>query len=478
MIRLELTDLALHELTRLIAQRKISPFEITSAYLARIEHYDEALHCFITLQAESALQEARVAEARLMHKRVLKPLFGIPLTLKDLIETRGVRTTAGSAFLADSVSFHDATVAMKLKRAGAISLGKTQMYEWALRASGKNPTFGDCYNPWKAGYTPGGSSSGSAVAVAAHFCAGSLGTDTGGSIRIPAALCGVVGLKPTYGRVSTRGVLPLSRSLDHVGVLAREVADAVLLFESIAGYDPSDPFSLNTPVADYRYSLTTGIRGWRIGYCARPFLGPDEVVDVEIQQAFQQALRVFEEQGMFVEEVTLPMGPEIRELNGTILTVEAAEYHLERLHTHPEIFSPDVRASLTNGLNVPVLEYARARQLQLIMRQQFEAFFQEFDLLLTPTTTVPAFRYDDVEAGQCSLSACTSAWNFTGLPALSLPCGFTSDGLPIGLQICGPAWAETALLRAGYLYEQATTWHMRAPSLQVREQDTLARESM
>lgn len=466
MIRLELTDLALHEASRLIAQRKISPFELTAAYLQRIEQFDPSLHSFITLTADTALQEARRAEVRLARRRFLGPLFGLPLTLKDLFETRNVRTTAGSPFLAEYLPQQDAAVVQKLKNAGAILLGKTQMYEWAMRAIGKNPTFGDCYNPWKPGYNPGGSSSGSAVAVAAHFCAGSLGTDSGGSVRIPAALCGVVGLKPTYGRVSTRGVLPLSRSVDHVGVLAREVRDVALLFESIAGYDPADPFSLNMPVADYHYSLTTGIRGWRIGYCARPFLHAEEVLDADIQHAFEQALQIFEEQGMSVEEVELPVGPEIRGYNGTILTVEAADYHQGRMQTHPELFSTDILESLTSGQNCSATTYAHARQLQLTLRQRFEALFNEYDLLLTPTTFAPASRFDDLAPLQPSLTACTSAWNFTGLPALSVPCGFTENGLPIGLQICGPAWAETALLRAGYLYEQATTWHMRSPVLQ------------
>ncbi len=416
------------------------------------------------MTAEAALQSARQAEAEIRGGDYRGTLHGIPLALKDLYETRGVRTTAGSKFFVDNVPSTDAVAVERLGIAGATLLGKLNMHEIALGVTNNNPHFGACHNPWNLDCTPGGSSGGSAAALAAGLCLGSLGSDTGGSIRIPASLCGVVGLKPTYGRVSLRGVIPLSWSLDHAGPMARRVKDAAVLLQAIAGYDPLDPASVDVQVPDYLAEIEQGVRGWRIALANDGYL---KRADAEVLEAVHAAAQVFTRLGAEVTPTGLPNGRDAALNNGLIVTSEAAAFHRQRLAEHPEDFGADVRQRLQTGAAYTSTEYVVARRTQAELRRLFELFFDEYDVLLTPTTPIPAPSLDGPDAVEQArtLTRFTAPFNLTGLPALSLPCGFTRDGLPIGLQIVARPWAEAALLRAGQAYEAATEWHLRRPEL-------------
>ena len=463
---MDLTTLTIIEAAGLLARHEVSPVELTQAYLRRVERLDGALNCFITLTAETALQSARQAEAEIRQGDYRGVLHGIPLALKDLYETRGVRTTAGSKFFADNVPSADAVAVERLKAAGAALLGKLNMHEIALGVTNNNPHFGACHNPWNLDCTPGGSSGGSAAALAASLCPGSLGSDTGGSIRIPASLCGVVGLKPTYGRASLRGVIPLSWNLDHVGPMARRVEDAAVLLQAIAGYDPLDPASVDLPVPNYLAEINHGVRGWRIALANDAFLTR---ADPEILTALHAAAAVFVELGAEIVPTGLPNGRDAALINGLIVTSDAAAFHRQRLAEAPENFGEDVRQRLQSGAAYTSTEYILARRTQAELRRLFELFFQDYDVLLTLTTPIAAPLLDGPDAIEQArtLTRFTAPFNMTGLPALSLPCGFTRDGLPIGLQIVTRPWAEAALLRAGLAYEQATEWHLMRPELKI-----------
>jgi len=461
---MKLTSLTISESASLLARREISPLELTQAHLARIAQIEPRLNCFITLTPESALARAGQAEAELQHGDLRGALHGIPLALKDLYETRGVRTTAGSKFFADYVPDTNATSVERLEAAGVVLLGKLNMHEIALGVTNNNPHFGACRNPWRLNLTPGGSSGGSAAALAAQLCLGSLGSDTGGSIRIPAALCGVVGLKPTFGRVSLRGVIPLSWNLDHPGPMARRVKDVALLLQAVAGYDPADPVSVEVPVPDTLAELEAGVRGWRVALASDAFFTR---ADPEVLAAVRAAAQVFSDLGAQVREVEFPGGREAAQANGLMVTSDAAAFHGERLASHPEDFGEDVRQRLQSGAAYTSSEYVLARRTQVTLRRQFELFFDDFDILLTPTTPIaaPPLEGPDAVEQARTLTRFTAPFNLTGLPALSLPCGFSAEGLPLGLQIVARPWAEAAVLRAGQAYEGATEWHARRPDL-------------
>ena len=410
------------------------------------------------------MDEARRAEEIIGQGTYLGPLHGIPLAVKDLYETAGVRTTAGSTFFADYVPEGDCIAVQKLKTAGAINLGKLNMHEIALGVTNNNPHYGACRNPWQLACAPGGSSGGSGAALAAGLCMGSLGTDTGGSIRIPASLCGVVGFKPTYGRVSTRGVIPLSWNLDHAGPMARGVRDAALLLQAIAGYDPEDPYSVDVPVEDAIGRLADGVRGWRVALAVDDFF---RRADDEVLEATDEAAKTFASLGAQVSEVEVADGRTAALANGLMTTSDAATFHHERLETQPEGFGADVLQRLQTGAGFSSTEYILARRTQSTLRHQFERFFKDYDVLLTPSTPIPAPLLEGPDAVEQArkLTRFTAPFNLTGLPALSVPCGFTRTGLPVGLQIVGPAWAEARVLQAGYAYEQSTDWHLRSPAL-------------
>ena len=371
----ELVSLSIASSAELLAAAEISPVELVQAHLARIQQIDPLLNCFITLTPELALQQARQAEREIQAGACRGPLHGIPLALKDLFETAGVRTTAGSSFFAENVPEQDAYVVGRLQQAGAVLLGKLNMHEIALGVTNENPHFGTTCNPWDLRCIPGGSSGGSAAALVAGLCLGSLGTDTGGSIRIPASLCGVVGLKPTRGRVSLRGVIPLSWNLDHAGPMARNVRDTALLLGVIAGYDPQDPWSVDHPVEDYLAGLEQGIAGWRVALATDEYFTDPAVVNGQVWQAVYQAARAFEQLGAQVDEVAFPGARQAALANGLMTTSDGAAFHRERLQANPSGFGTDVLARLRLGAAYTSTEYSLARQAQAILRQQFCQFF-------------------------------------------------------------------------------------------------------
>jgi aspartyl-tRNA(Asn)/glutamyl-tRNA(Gln) amidotransferase subunit A len=457
-----LTNLSLAEAARLVASREVSPVELTRACLDRIERLDRQINAFITRTADQALHEASEAEAAIARGDRIGPLHGIPLALKDLYDTRGVRTTAGSSFFAAHVPDRDAAVVERLRRAGAVILGKLNLHEIALGVTNDNPHFGPCRNPWDTARVTGGSSGGSAAALAAEMCFGALGSDTGGSIRIPASLCGIVGLKPTYGRVSLRGAVPLSWNLDHAGPMTRRVMDAATMLDVIAGFDPEDPGSANVPNGNWTAGVAGGVARWHVGVASGEALAN---VDADVAAAFQAAVSVFASLGAVVQEVELPELSEAARLNGMMTTSDAATFHHERLAKSPDGFGADVLARLRRGESTSRQDYAQARRTQQILRRRFESWFHDgggsLDVLLTPATPIPAPIRDGMDAVALApvLTRFTAPFNFTGMPALSLPCGFTRGGLPIGLQIVAAPWREVDVLRAGHAFEQATEWH-------------------
>lgn len=380
-------------------------------------------------------------------------LAGIPIAVKDLFETKGIRTTAGTPFFKDYVPEADAVPVQRVKGAGGIVMGKTNTHEIALGVTTVNPHFGTCRNPWDTERVPGGSSGGSAVAVATGMALAALGTDTGGSIRIPASLCGIVGLKPTYGRVSVRGVIPLSWNLDHIGPLTRTVKDAAIMLQVLAGYDPEDPFSLDQPVDDYLVHLEEGVKGWRVAAALGEYV---EGADAEVLKAVEQAANAFEKMGATVERVDVSFLRDAALANSLMTPADAAAFHKDRLAEHPDWFGDDIRQRLEIGRAYTSTEYSLARKTQSEMKRRMSRFFRDYDVLLLPSTpiTAPLIEGNDALDQARRLTRFTAPFNLTGLPAMSLPCGFSAGKLPIGLQIVGPAWREAALLRAARAYER------------------------
>jgi aspartyl-tRNA(Asn)/glutamyl-tRNA(Gln) amidotransferase subunit A len=466
----------IEDLGALLAKHKISAIELTELFLRRIERQNPALNAVLTISAEHALDAARRAEKQMLRRRSSRrenfPLLGIPITLKDNIWTRGIRSTAGSKILRDFIPSEDSTVARKLARAGATLLGKTNLNEFAYGITGGNAHYGPAHNPWALERISGGSSAGSAVAIAAGLCAASVGTDTGGSIRVPSALCATVGLKPTFGRVSVFGTMPLSPSLDHVGPLARCVTDAAILLGVIAGRDPLDPSSSPRAAEDYRGALRKPLRKFRLG---RPREHYWEKLDPEVRRVAEAAVRDLEKSGADVREVSLPHLKES--------LVAATEISLaEALHVHEAAgyfparaadYSEDVRHRIESGAKVPATHYLAGFDVRKRLLAEFDAAFQVVDAIVAPSVPVPApligaetVMIDGEETGlrAAIVGHCRPA-NFTGLPAISVPCGFTREGLPVGMQLIGRAFDEATLLRIAYSYEQANDWRARHPRL-------------
>ncbi len=453
----------LSEAGRQLAARQISALELTEFFLARAAPLNPLLDAFITLTADVARAQARQADEEFARGVVRSPLQGLPLALKDLFDTREAPTTAGSKIWRDRVPAEDAAVTSRLRDAGAVMLGKTNLHEWAFGVTNSNPHFGATRNPWDPERIPGGSSGGSAAGVAARMCLGALGSDTGGSIRIPAALCGVTGLKPTYGRVSLRGAIPLSWSMDHAGPIAQTAEDCARILQVLAGYDPLDPVSANVPVPDYVAGLNQSLKGIRL---ARPAGFFTAQVDEEILRAVEEATRVFKSSGAQVVEKDLPFVEEMIDV-GRLRGAEAAAYHRERMEKQPEDFGADVLQRLRSGAAVPMSDYALWKRRQAELTRALELYFQEVDVLITPATRIVAPRLDSftdaVKMAQ-DLTAFTVPFNLTGFPALVLPCGFTRTGLPIGLQLVAGPWHEAQLLQAGHQFQQLTDWHTRRPA--------------
>ncbi len=481
-----LAFLSIAEAAQQIERRTLSPVELTRAYLDRIERLNPALNAYVTVTADSALAEARTAEQEIGRGGYRGPLHGIPIALKDLYATRGVRTAAGSKILGDWVPDEDATVTARLRQAGAILLGKTNTHEFAYGATTLNPHFGPSRNPWDTNCITGGSSGGSGAAVAAGIAAMAMGTDTGGSIRCPAALCGTVGLKPTHGRVSTAGIVPLSWSLDHPGPLTRTVEDAALVLDAIAGFDPRDTMTQPVPVQQYRAAARGEVRGMRLGVPRNGFF---DASDPEVIAAVEAALATLRDLGAIIEDVDAPEIWNGRAALGEIIMAEARHYHAASLRDRPQDFGADVLARLNRRTDLSAAELVAAFRQQDAAKREAATLLERYDALLTPTVRIPAPRMVEERisisphaeppgtpatmgvdengslAASRALLTNTGPFNLTGMPALSVPCGFTAEGLPIGLQIAGRRWDEATVIRIGHVYEQATAWHTRRPAL-------------
>jgi aspartyl-tRNA(Asn)/glutamyl-tRNA(Gln) amidotransferase subunit A len=485
---MDLHALTMHELHDLLGKREVSAREVTEAFYRRIEALDARVHAYLTLTRELALEQADQADYRRQTGEA-GPLLGIPLAIKDVICTKGVRTTCGSKILHNFVPPYDATVMERLRAAGAIVLGKTNMDEFAMGSSTEHSAYGITHNPWDLNTIPGGSSGGSAAAVVADDCAAALGTDTGGSIRQPAACCGIVGLKPTYGRVSRYGLVAFASSLDQIGPMTKDVRDAALLLNVIGGKDRCDSTSADIAMPDFTRALSGSVRGLRIGIPREYFIAG---IDPEVERAVRAAVTVLEEAGATAKAVSLPhteygvavyyiLAPS--EASSNLARYDGIKYGYRTpqwsnlrdmyMRTRDEGFGAEVKRRImlgTYALSAGYYEayYRKAQQVRTLILRDFEAAFQEVDVLVAPTMPTPAFRIGEKvdDPLQMYLSdVFTVPVNLSGIPGISIPCGFTPAGLPIGLQIIGQPFDEETVLRAAYAFEQNTDYHRRKPPL-------------
>jgi aspartyl-tRNA(Asn)/glutamyl-tRNA(Gln) amidotransferase subunit A len=460
----------LTELAPLLEKKEISPVELVQEALQRIEQYGPQLNSYITVLSEAASEAARQAEREILDGQYRGPLHGIPLSIKDLFATKGVLTTAGSKVLENWIPDHDATAVERWRDAGAIILGKTNTHEFAYGVTTDNPFFGPTRNPWDPEKVPGGSSGGSGAAVAASLCTASLGSDTGGSIRIPSAVCGVVGIKPTYGRVSRYGAIPLAWSIDHVGPLAKSVEDAAILLQALAGPDPRDMASVDEPVPDFRQKLTGEIRGLRVGLPEQYFF---EHVDPEILGAVRAAIRQLEELGADMISISLPHLELCSAMEAHITLAEATSYHERHMKTRIEDYGAGVRINLEAGRYLLATDYVKSQRARTLLKQVFAEAFEKVDAIVSPTLPAfpPVIGEVYVQSGDIREHVVDAflrfniPYNLTGLPAISVPCGFGSNGLPIGLQIAGRAFDEQTVLRVAHAYQARSDWHLRHPVL-------------
>jgi aspartyl-tRNA(Asn)/glutamyl-tRNA(Gln) amidotransferase subunit A len=464
-----LTELSVAELREALRARETTAVEVTEAHLARIREQDGRSRAFATLLEAEALASARVVDARLV-RGTAGPLAGVPVAVKDLLAVRGVVRSNGSvAFAGSAPENADAAAVSRLRAAGAVILGTTQMHELAYGPTGVNPALGTPVNPWDESRVPGGSSSGSGVAVATRLVPAALGSDTGGSIRVPASFCGISGLKPTYGRVSRRGVTPLAWTLDHVGPMARSVRDLALLLQVLAGHDQADPTTTRLPVPDYAARLERPLRGLRVGvprhFCCA-------LLDDEVGAAFEDVLRELGAGGAVVGDVALPALGHAGAALGAVILAEARAGLRPLLGERIERVSPEIRIYLELGKLVTAGHYLAAQRLRTGLYEEMLAALAGADLLAMPATPMPAPRVGELQVrlGESEMGALeaicrlTGPINLTGLPALTVPCGFTRAGLPIGLQLVGRPFAEADLLAAGHAYQRATDWHLRRPA--------------
>ncbi|HEX5505554.1 MAG TPA: amidase [Thermomicrobiales bacterium] len=466
----DLCALSLDAVAGLIARREVSPVEVTEAALGRTARLDPRLNAFITVTADAARAAARAAEDEIGRGRYRGPLHGVPLSLKDLIYTRGVRTTAGSRILADFVPDVDATVARRLAAAGAITVGKANMLEFAYGEV--HPDYGPSRNPWNVAYGTSGSSSGSAAAVAAGLGYGSLGSDTGGSIRLPAAYCGIVGLKPTYGLVSRAGVVPLAWSLDHVGPLTRTVRDCALLLEAIAGHDPADPTSARRSARPYAARLAEVPTDLVVGVVEAE---PDDGVTPEVRGGVEAAAAALGDLGLATRPVALPHPEQAVRALLALLYAEASAYHLPWLRERPDDYGANTRTRLELGALLPAGVALRAARARRVIVDAYRALFREVDLLLSPVGPTASYRLDDPPAEPVGaagnggdrmgpLIRFTGPFDLTGQPAISIPCGLTAAGLPIGVQLAGRPFAEEPLLRVAHALERRLAPRLPRPA--------------
>ena len=454
----------LTQASQAVQTKKISPVELTTACLARIEQLNPALNAFITVTADSALDEARKAEAEIARGEWKGPLHGIPLAVKDLAETAGVPTTAASAVLKNNIPAEDAEVVRRLRAAGAVLLGKLNLHEFAYGGSGVLGHYGPARNPWNNHHITGGSSSGSAAAVAADLCYGAIGTDTAGSIRLPAAYCGITGLKPSYGLVSARGIIPLSWSLDHVGPMTHTVSDAALILQAIAHYDPRDIYCQKFPPVYYPSAMEEeDVSRLRLG-APRDFW---KDLNPEIEAAVDAAMGLLRGITAGLEEIKLST-----DVDRTVVRCEAFVYHQRYLPAHEQEYNPETLKRIRSDADMTAADYIEKHRELLRHRRQVLQLFEEVDLILTPTTPVMPPSFSELEAAPDQLRSKellmlrnTRPWNVYGLPTISIPCGFSGSGLPIGLQIAGAPGAEATVFALARAYEKQTEWHRARPAL-------------
>jgi aspartyl-tRNA(Asn)/glutamyl-tRNA(Gln) amidotransferase subunit A len=457
------------ELSGLIQAREVSPVEAAEAYLERIDQVDDKLHAYITVCREEALAQARQAEQDIAAGRYLGPMHGIPVAVKDQFWTKGIRTTNGSTILKDFIPDEDATVIANLKRAGSVLLGKLNMSEYASGDAFQHP-YGRPRNPWDLSRNPGTSSSGSGAATASCLCSTSLGEDTGGSIRGPAAFCALVGIRPSWGRVSRYGVFGASWSMDIVGPISRTTSDCAMTLGAIAGHDSKDPYTWNAPVPDYQTALTGDIRGLRIGVIQERV--HTDAVEPEVREAIVKAISVLGELGATVEEVSIPLIVHSAAISSALISADAAALNRRDIAEHLDEFDHNNQVRLLMGSIMPVQAYQKATKLRQMLRQQILDTLDRVNVLVMPTSSIPASPIperaginskQEIIDGYAGRRSFTAPFNLASTPALSINCGFTSGNLPIGLQIAGKAFDEETVLRVAHAYEQATDWHTRRP---------------
>jgi len=463
----ELPFLTASQLSRLIETKEVSPVEATEAYLDRIEAVDPKLNSYITVTGEQALETARQAEHEIATSQHRGPLHGVPMAVKDQFNTAGIRTTGGSSILKDNIPDEDATVITNLKKAGAVMLGKLNMSEFAMAEIYNHP-YGTPRNPWDLERNPGTSSSGSGAATAASLCATSLGEDTGGSIRGPANFSGLVGLRPSHGRVSRHGVLGGSWSMDTVGPISRSVEDAAITIQAIAGYDPKDRYSWNVPVPDYRQALTGDIQGIKLGVVQERMDSPN--LDPEVRDTVAKAISALGELGASSQDVSIPLAPKAGALTMSILSVEWSNLHRPLFEPNIDELDHNNKIRFLTGSVIPAQFYYKSQKIRAVLRQQILDALEQVDVLVLPTGPVTAPPVESVPGVQSKEHALTGLagrisftgpFNLAGTPALSVPCGFSSSGMPMGLQIVGRPFAEETVLRVAHAYEQTTEWHNR-----------------
>lgn len=458
----DLAHLSLIEASARIRSRSVTPVQLVEACLARIQIYNPKLNAFITVMRDSALAQARTLEAEQRAGKLRGPLHGIPIALKDNIDTAGVRTTAASAVFDDRVPQEDAEVTRRLKAAGAILIGKTNLHEFALGGTSTTSYYGPVRNPWALDRNPGGSSGGSAAAVAAELCFAALGTDTGGSIRTPASYCATVGLKPTYGLISIRGIIPLTLSLDHCGPLTRTVEDAAVVLNVLAGYDKLDIASVEHAAEDYVTAMKQPVSGLRLGIPRAPFF---DLLDADVAKVVEDAIAVLAKMTKGAKDVTLPSTGNMG------LSGETYAYHEEFYTRGAGRYQIPTRRSLQNGANLKAADYIRAHWKLELIRRTIDDAFTDFDLVVLPTrrhtprTIDASIKREESDKPRNPELENTGQFNVYGIPAISVPCGFTSGGLPVGLMIAGPRFSEGRVLALANAYERATEWHNRRPPL-------------
>jgi aspartyl-tRNA(Asn)/glutamyl-tRNA(Gln) amidotransferase subunit A len=453
-----------------IRRGEVSPVDLTRACLDRVARLDPNIHAFITVTADSALDQARQAERDIQVGHYRGPLHGIPIAQKDLMFTRGVRTTAGSKVLKDFVPDYDAAVVSRLEQAGAVSLGKLNLHEFAAGATSENPHYGAVHNPWRVEHNPGGSSGGSAAALAAGMCLGATGSDTAGSVRVPSHACGTTAIKPTYGRVSCFGVIPLSWSLDHVGPMTRSAADAALLLNVMAGFDRRDAATVDRPTEDYTSELDIRLRGLHIGIPTTYF---NESLQPEVEAAWRAAIEVLIELGAAPVDVAFTTLHDAQRVGMVILRAEMATFHREWFARQPEDYTPGPRERFEFARGLGAMDYVQAQRDREPMRAELWSTFDQVDVLVTPTMPMTTARigsgsveFDGKTFATGDLATrCTYPFNISGFPAMSIPCGFDRNGLPIGLQLAAAPWQEALLLGVAHRYQQATDWHRARPQM-------------